>query len=81
MRIFVVLLLCVTACAPPVYYRPGATQADFQNDQIQCRAEAYARAPYQPSGGALVGTQTDASVFARQAFFDACLANRGWQKG
>ena len=57
-------MLLLAACAPMVWFKPGATQQDFYMDQGQCRAQGFSVA----SG----------NIYQAAYVFNACMQGKGW---
>jgi hypothetical protein len=71
-----IMLAFLSACARPVWVKPGASQSDFSSDRYACLQESqqrFAGLTINASGGAAV----DKSVTNDQ-LFSSCMNARGW---
>ena len=71
---FVACLL--SACAPMVWNKPGATQDDFAKDRYECLQQAQQR-----SAGARIssaGLVANDNIVTNGPLFDACMNAHGW---
>ncbi len=59
----------LSACAPPVFNKPGATQQDFATDKYSCERDS------RQSGGFSGGI---AGAIEIQQYFNRCMAAHGW---
>ena len=69
-----VALSLLTACAPTVMQKPGATSMDFERDHASCQyeAEKYS-APASADFGVMLHAATRKTQLTRM-----CLQQRGW---
>lgn len=63
-RHYILLLLLVGCAAQRSWYKDGATQQDFYQDQGQCKAQAFG----------MVG----ASMMQVAIVFNSCMQGKGW---
>src|SRR5258708_5145329 len=62
--------LALTACATPVWVKPGTTQQDYAKDSYECERDALQSGYY---GQAL-------AVINRDKFEKRCMIARGWRE-
>lgn len=75
-------LLFLTACAPLVWTKPGATTASFNTDKYTCEQSATAATPNTPilTNCTMLGTCTvqDFNAGNRNQLFTDCMVAKGW---
>lgn len=64
------VLIC-TACAPTIWDKPGATQADFNADSYACERDTRQSGYF---GGGLVG------ALEMRQFAERCMVAHGYEK-
>jgi len=81
----VIIVLSAAACAPIVWDKPGATQAEFSTDNYTCEAQARALSPggsYAQGRIGFVVAATLVSAFAtaadRNALYGDCMTAHGY---
>lgn len=73
MALLVLAASLLGGCADDVYYKEGATQADFQRDSYECERDA--RMSAASFGGGIAG-----AMEARN-FYRRCMGVRGYRLG
>ena len=74
-----ILAFALVGCAPYVWTKPGATQADFNTDDYQCQVEnRYLVQPEPTVSGGLAAATNKPHLKVDQAGHSACMRARGW---
>lgn len=96
MKTILTAALCLTACGPVYYSRPGSSEQDFDRDTYECEVQVsrpssapsfYPSAHPNPATNLAMASQglTNSSnqLFAKShelRLFDKCMRVRGWVK-
>jgi len=69
--VVVVVGTTLSACAPAIWDKPGATEADFKADHYNCEKDARQSGYF---GGGVIG------AINMHNFFEQCMVAHGWTK-
>lgn len=69
------IALTLSACAPAVYKKAGATEEDFQREKYSCQRDANS---VQPTLGMFQDPML--TMMERADFYKQCMAAHGWTR-